>query len=291
MPMPPFESRAVGLPEVPMVAPGWTKLDYQNPAETFLSAYFTATQVNAKRQQMEAQLQRMGLENERINMQRDLSEQKIGLQMQGLENAKTRQETMSAIAQQRADQEGEHYKNLYDVGSEANRVKDERTKLYAEKVAATLADQTEKATKQRLQNFNAEAGNVPGGLGLPADAFENPQILKGDTDAPGWHIDPKKPDYRYYNKPLTDNAGQPIMDGGKQRLHPITVHKNTFQRLKNTYDDLRSGGPTSRQVSAADETVPTTKPLDATTAKGFLDQAGGDKVKARQMAQDAGYTF
>jgi hypothetical protein len=34
-----------------------------------------------------------------------------------------------------------------------------------------------------------------------------------------------------------------------------------------------------------------TKPLDAATAAQFLQKAGGDKEKARQMARDAGFTF
>jgi hypothetical protein len=33
------------------------------------------------------------------------------------------------------------------------------------------------------------------------------------------------------------------------------------------------------------------KILDANTARSLLEQAGGDKVKARQMAIDAGYTL
>ncbi len=264
----------------------------RNPAETFLSAYMLATQINAKKQQMQNAIAKLGLENEALNIKSNQNQNIYQLRLQQMQNADQASDTAHQIQLQRANNESDHWRNMRDIGMENNRVKDERTKLYSEKVAATLADQTEKAAKQRLLNFNAEAGNVPGGLGLPADAFENPDILKGDTNAPGWHVDPNKPDYRYYNKPLSDNAGQPIMDSsGKQRLHPITVHNNTFNRLKNTYDDLRSGGPTSRQVPAADETVPTTKPLDATTAKGFLQQAGGDKVKARQMAQDAGYTF
>ncbi len=266
MPMPPFESRSVGLPEVPMVPPGWTKFDYQNPAETFLSAYQMMTNINAKKQRLTDELSRLALQNKALEMRGDQNDAMNSLKLKGLENSATANETRFAIQQQRADQEAERYRNLYEVGTEANRVKDERTKLYAEKTAATLADQSEKTLRERQKNFQAEAGNVPGGLGLPADAFENTGVTKGEGT--GWHTDPNKPGHRFYRKMLTDQNGVPIKDPATGKpYHDVTVHDATFNRLKGTYDDLKSGGPTSRQVNTPPDAPGTTWVRDPETGK------------------------
>ena len=51
----------------------------------------------------------------------------------------------------------------------------------------------------------------------------------------------------------------------------------------------QGASPPGDQTSPAGQAQP--KPLDAATAKAFLDQAGGDRNKAREMARAAGYTF
>lgn len=82
---------------------------------------------------------------------------------------------------------------------------------------------------------------------------------------------------------LEDAAVQPILDQMKAR---------------------QAGAPTGNiiQQSAANAQVPTpvgqgvtppqsSKPLDAQTASALLQKAGGDKNKARALAQQLGYTF
>jgi hypothetical protein len=50
-------------------------------------------------------------------------------------------------------------------------------------------------------------------------------------------------------------------------------------------------GPSTTPAKAKEITSGTGKALDAATARGFLDQAGGDKARARELAIAAGFTL
>lgn len=76
-----------------------------------------------------------------------------------------------------------------------------------------------------------------------------------------------------------------FMSGGDRGLKTNLVNKILI-RAGDQLDRLGSDGAKAKMgVYGAP------KSLDATTAKQFLQQAGGDKDKARQMAKDVGYTF
>lgn len=76
-----------------------------------------------------------------------------------------------------------------------------------------------------------------------------------------------------------------FMSGGDRGLKTNLVNK-ILMRAGDQLDRLGSDG-----AKAKIGVYGAPKSLDATTAKQFLQQAGGDKDKARQMAKDAGYTF
>ena len=60
-----------------------------------------------------------------------------------------------------------------------------------------------------------------------------------------------------------------------------------LDKFKKTLDRLERGIPSIKLKPMSDEG----KQLDAGTAKLFLQKAGGDKNKARQLAKNAGYSF
>lgn len=64
----------------------------------------------------------------------------------------------------------------------------------------------------------------------------------------------------------------------------------TEQRLKERQQTL-SGKPWGGKPPVLDGGSSGAKPLDEATARQFLQQAGGDKAKARELAKAAGYTF
>ena len=65
---------------------------------------------------------------------------------------------------------------------------------------------------------------------------------------------------------------------------------NTLKKNSPDYKMAIADGSESDDEGAADSQSGS-KQLDAATAKDFLQKAGGNKDKARQMAKDAGYTF
>lgn len=122
--------------------------------------------------------------------------------------------------------------------------------------------------KVRQGLFNAEVQK----LRIPFDAFENPQIWKKREDGKS-----------FIELPAQTAAGVPIVDGeGKQKTDFVTINDDTLKRLNERYHDLYGRNAPLRQEPKA---------LDAQTASQFLQQAGGDKVRARQLATEQGYTF
>lgn len=73
---------------------------------------------------------------------------------------------------------------------------------------------------------------------------------------------------------------------------PLADYKKMAGQVVNKYyaNKAPTDNPSDNQTGTAPP-VTAPKQLDAATAKQFLDQAGGDKNKARQLAAAAGYTF
>lgn len=230
MPMPPFESRSAGLPEVPMVAPGWTKFDYQNPAETFLSAYMAMTQVNSKRQQLENQMQRLQLENERINNQRDLGEAKLGLQMQGMG-------LKSQLDEAKIEQMGHSMETA-----------DQRIKLsteavtFNEKIKQADSDRKQQDLQRKIDEFNQkdlgyktkrdEFSKELENRGIPLSAFDQPIVhdtprhfWQSDPKPNAWKLDPEDPNMLHIKVHSKDDPAG----------HDVPMTMGEYQRLKSTH--------------------------------------------------------
>ena len=78
-------------------------------------------------------------------------------------------------------------------------------------------------------------------------------------------------------------AADPLMDDS-QRAAKMGVIDNAIKAKHTAINELL-------KPEAKGAAPKTAKKLDADTARTFLQQAGGDKAKARQLAKDAGYEF
>ncbi len=70
-----------------------------------------------------------------------------------------------------------------------------------------------------------------------------------------------------------------------------TESRLVVSQYNKTVDDLSSDYPEVKKAYGYVGKKGEARPIDSATAMGFLRKAGGDKVKARQLAKDAGYQF
>lgn len=80
------------------------------------------------------------------------------------------------------------------------------------------------------------------------------------------------------------------------QLNPrIQALINSLRNIKGQYHNKLYGSGTSVKDLGFDfntpKPLPASKPLDENTAMGFLNQANGDRNKARELARQAGYEF
>lgn len=189
--------------------------------------------------------QQQALAVQRLAQQNELAQERFGLQVQA--NQWRHEKDLETLDQgeQRLSQAKDRWEQEAVARDRLNDIREASLKLRTEKTMSALDEQTQKLQLQRVNLFKGEQQRY----GLPTDAFENDKILDGDSDSPGWHRDKSKPGMRYFNAPLYDNTGKPIIENNKQKVQPITISDKTFDWLKKTYNDMKQEGPSSRAVS------------------------------------------
>lgn len=137
-------------------------------------------------------------------------------------------------------------------------------------VNGKLVQQKQAAAPKIPDSFNKTMDQVSGTI---ADA----QAVLNDPSADAAAIARNK-----RNLAAAQSRGKAIVD-----RHYTTGIFNEDQR-NQFYSELGLQAPAAKGASAP---TGNGKKLSADEAKKFLDQAGGDKAKARQLAKEAGYTF
>ena len=180
---------------------------------------------------------------------------------------------------------------LQDKLASRESVQDAKNEVMREKIQSflTIADERNKnaiALKEmpsRSININlSNKGN--GGADKTTDkaiARVNKYIQKASADRAKWY----KSYETYRGTPKGDQAAQMLLEFDTELMKA----NNTLADLQNgTIDagEVKWGKPQQEQT-----TQQKAKPLDKTVASQFLQQARGDKVKARQLAREAGYSF
>lgn len=85
---------------------------------------------------------------------------------------------------------------------------------------------------------------------------------------------------------------QQMVNNLHKGLAEVYNKEGELDKAKAELDQIDSGTPEEQSDgSKQDDIKGVGKPLDPATAKQFLQQAGGDKDKARQLAKQAGYSF
>lgn len=232
----------------------------QNPAAPFLSAWVASSQINAKRQQLENQLQMMALRQQQMETASQEKDMRFGLALSSEQRKRERSD------------------DLYYLGQKGIDIKEQAMKLAADKAAAEMESKQEKLRRDALGLFTKQRLSFrgPRGTPLPADALENTDINKEDLSSPGWHVDPAKPGKRFYNAPLFDpKTGAQITDADKKPLvDPITIDNDTFGHLKSMHDYTKQNWPTSK-VPDVEPIAPSIEPAPADPSarqKGSLYQ-------------------
>jgi hypothetical protein len=304
-----------------------------------INAFASGVAINAKRQQVEAQLQKLALAQERMNLQdgwkeRDFNykmqeagvkdeynQAKLGISYDHLNLAqdrlgyeKEKADDMFNIATLKQAKDAEYSKanssmiqdfadNPYPAGTtQAKAWVEDKKNDYSDwldntHVGSTLnaerRRQTQEATRLHrdasdAMNFFQKDRNLTIGT-TPTDKMiaEQPEAM--------WGIDRKKG-----TRWVAYNAQGPVDPSvasgkGQEELAKMKIFKKEIP--SDDYDRLRKGAENLKRYLPGGELFPApvdgaiTKPMTPDVAKDFIQQAGGNKDKARELARQAGYTF
>lgn len=251
--------------------------EFYSPGRTFLSAFAMGAAINARKQQLENQLQQMALRNQAV-------EQGIELKRAAFDQTYSLKQQEFGLKQEQLQNLMEHQSQAVDLSKRSQDLREQELALSEQKAAKAIEDQKIRVSAQRQGLFNQTLKQY----GIPVDALEDTSMWKKDKDGK-----------LALELPIRDAHGAQLYSGVEKTVDPVTkqpvpkplsvvkrIDPETLDYLKTLHKDIRDSSPTPAEVPA-----PETKVLDAGTAKNFLQQAGGDKAKARQMALDAGYTF
>lgn len=277
-----------------LVAPIVPKPD-NTGVENFMRGYSMLSQMSAKRQANELAVQKMIQDNE-------LREKKFALDSAGLDLRAQRNADLADTANARVGVLQDRlafdkHKDEETIQAEAGLAKElaaitakEGTAAYksqalevmsnypqalrgtyGKKLLADTAKGHSDQLKVQQTVFNEELKQ----LGIPYDALENPNI---------WQKDPQKPGKSFLAIPSqtaeVDSAGNST---GRFLTKFVTVDDSKRDRLQSRYKDLFGDPESGRPMPRS--------PLTPDIAKKLLEQAGGDKARARELATEAGYSF
>lgn len=157
-----------------------------------------------------------------------------------------------------------------------------------DKYHATLASQQDQQNKIGLLDHEAalKRSNV-----VPDPDANGPQIMKDSTTGKFFYgnstVDPSTGAIKKSWTPVTNS---PPTDEKKVFENSLYSKINAGMNEDSAAPSPIPGVPPAPTV-VGQGTAPQSRPLDAGTATQLLQQAGGDKNKARAMAQQLGYTF
>lgn len=274
-----------------------------NPMDSFLRGFSVVAQINQRRQQSEMLMQKMALEadlkekafefkqaesllefkqaekafelkqkqvagaTERTAERMDLSARRLELETKKQEFAEDKfrseiddtQALLTDIQHLSKVPAGTPERNAKLAEIAAKHPYASRNSLGKSVIAKEWEDH-EGAVKSRVKLFHDKLDRFK----LPYDAFENPQE---------WVPRPDKKRYRE----IVDATGRPQI---------VTIDDSTFKTLDKEFRNIVGASTIapSRQMEEVDN-----KELDADTAKTLLNETGGDKAKARQLALERGY--
>lgn len=165
---------------------------------------------------------------------------------------------------------------LDEQGLRLHRMRDENI-LFPDQGQLQL-DAGREALRQSKQTFDAQRDSLPMVPWMP--------ILEKGMQ-PGMQEAPVLMD-----QPVTDLKGNPVMGpDGKPAFNRVPVLDGKDQAVMSR---TTIAGPHANQILGMVPGMRASgggKKLDQVTAQRFLQQAGGDKEKARELARQAGYTF
>jgi cytoskeletal protein RodZ len=158
------------------------------------------------------------------------------------------------------------------------------------KYNAHLTAQTEQQGKMDLQTHEYDLKKSMYGANGAADP---------DASGPTVQFDPTTKKYFYKNTTMDTNGIPKVSWSPVSPMGPTNeeqIFKNNIYGNLNKEVTVADAGSPLPGVPAAPTmpvapTTNATKALDKATAMQFVQKAGGDKNKARAMAQQAGYTF
>ncbi len=304
------------MPE--LVPPGWIKMQYQNPAETFLSAYFAATQVNAKRQQMENAMAKLGLENERINLQRDLGEKRLEFQIESAERrAQIAEGTLGIRREHEAFSEDKFNSTVQDMSGLGQDIASMKSKpgdpsyiselndIYSRhpmaemhpsgrqflKTSQTIHNKAIDSNKRSIDSDEKALNNELKADRIPTRILNNPQIWedkwvdKNDKLVPeGTKGATKK---TFFSVGIKDELDPKVVGGIKKVTDYTTVPRSKLEQYQKRYQDIQQRrGMLPEQVSDSSTGVTPTVSSSSKTVR-IVTPDGRTGVIPTEKLQDA----
>lgn len=118
------------------------------------------------------------------------------------------------------------------------------------------------------------------------------EYLKSLNDAHTALMELNATELQYQAKPGVAKDWYGITDKTvKEKRDAFDAAQRKVVDFQTMYPALRQAAPAQPAPASTPAAPAATKPIDAATAKKFLEQAGGDKEKARALAREAGYGF
>lgn len=296
----------------------------QNSANMFTNAFYKAAEISGQRQKLENQLINLETNSRLREQQQELNLTKMqmdyGFKTQDLNRkydqmamTASYQDRISALKEQELKNKFGQVSNLIDRGAQYSdevaalnqRVTPGTRQWGAEyqNIHTKYQDFLQTAQGQRLDNDNMQY-HKQGAMQMHRDAGEAKDKFYANLAAIGKSKEFNLDDFTV-GKWGTNPDGSKWIATDKTtgaRLSPeevkATNSKNVnfhtidptnyklFKSMSGSVMKYASGDPTSQP-----DVITSGKPIDKPTAREFYRQAGGDKQKAMQLAQDAGYDF
>lgn len=220
--------------------------EYSNPGNIFLSAFLRAQQNRRQQMELDQKIQQQTLMNalkeKQLEINQSLGEQKIqnAASLLDLNKEKTSQTMNDVIEMVGKIRKIKAQPGTYDYAQELNNVETQHPlaagSVYGNRIVAPLRQQSDMIFNKQQKLFDGKIKQ----LGIPYDAFENPQNWQSREDGK-----------RFIHVPLPDEAANP-KDYESVGSNPPTKNKNfvtiddkTYQTLQGQYKSLMGDIPST----------------------------------------------
>ena len=264
----------------------------------------------------------LGLEQQRMNQQIAMEQQRLNQQSQQvhmeMEARRQEHERSALMEQQKMEIEKAYHQSQIGLKQqqlqEVAKVNQEKIKQFAMQSQAKLGyekrvneiksnpsltpEQQTQELHSAIRDFGvnmANTSNVGSLVGALEKTFPPQQAPMPRVDAAsGALVDPRgvphwKPKEGQSEESIEFKNELGVLANLREKQAAYPAKSTTYKSYQTQIDDSRKRLEELRPKTGGTKQASSGKKLDETTAMWFLNETGGDKEKARQLAKDAGY--